>query len=406
MTDKERMKESIKRIEEELESRVKYFKESGKLVEAERISMRTRYDVEMLKEIGIVSGIENYSRHLSLRNEGETPDTLISFFKKDFLLIVDESHVTIPQIGGMYLGDRSRKQTLVDYGFRLPSALDNRPLRFNEFERLVDKVIYLSATPGKYELEKNLDVIEQIIRPTYLLDPKIEIKPTLSQVDDLYYQIKDRAGKGERVLVTTLTIKMSEDLTKHFKTMGIKAAYLHSEIKSLERLKILADLRRGKFDCLIGINLLREGLDLPEVSLVAIMDADKQGFLRSVRSLIQTIGRAARNANGSVIMYADNISEAMQSAIDETNRRRKIQQEFNERNNTVPVTIFKEIRDNISLSMEVEDKTNKVKSAMTKKETDSLIKSLEAMMQSAAKELDFERAMELRDAIYELKAKS
>jgi excinuclease ABC subunit B len=404
MTDKERMKEAISRIENELEERLTYFKQNNKLLEAERISLRTKYDCEMLKEIGIVAGIENYSRHLALRGEGETPDTLINFFKKDFLLIIDESHVTIPQIGGMYLGDRSRKQTLVDYGFRLPSALDNLQHKYSELEKLVDKFIYLSSTPGKYELEKNLDVIEQIIRPTYLLDPKIEIKPTLSQVDDLYYQIKERAGKGERVLVTTLTIKMSEDLTKHFKNMGIKAAYLHSEIKSLERLKILADLRRGKFDCLIGINLLREGLDLPEVSLVAIMDADKQGFLRSTRSLIQTIGRAARNSNGSVIMYADKISDSMQSAIDETNRRRRIQQDFNEKNGTTPTTIFKEIRDSISLSSSVDEKDSKVKTTMSKKERDSLIKSLEAMMQAAAKELDFERAMELRDAIYELKA--
>ena len=406
MTNKDKLKETIKRIQEELEERIKYFKSNDKLLEAQRIEMRTRYDLEMLEEIGTCSGVENYSRHLSLREEGETPATLMDFFGDDFLLIIDESHVTIPQVRGMYFGDRSRKQTLVEYGFRLPSALDNRPLQFDEFEQKRDKVIYLSATPGPYELEKNLPIIEQIIRPTYLLDPEIEIRPSLNQMDDLYFEIKKRAENNERVLVTTLTIRMSEELTSYFKQLGMKVAYLHSEIKSLERIAILRDLRIGKYDCLIGINLLREGLDLPEVSLVAILDADKQGFLRSERSLIQTIGRAARNANGKVIMYADKISAAMDFAIAETNRRRKLQMDYNTLHNITPVTVIKDIRDNISLKEEVITNYNEKnqEKKLTKKEKEKMINELEVAMKKAAKELDFEKAAELRDLIYELRS--
>ena len=405
MTNKEKLAETIKRIKDELEERIKYFKNNNQLLEAQRIEMRTKYDIEMLEEIGTCSGVENYSRHLSLREEGETPATLIDFFGDDFLMIIDESHVTIPQVRGMYFGDRSRKQTLVDHGFRLPSALDNRPLQFDEFENKLDKVIYLSATPGEYELSKNLPIVEQIIRPTYLLDPTIEIRPTTNQMDDLYFEIKKRAENNERVLVTTLTIQMSEELTSYFKQLGLKVAYLHSEIKSLERIEILRDLRLGVYDCIIGINLLREGLDLPEVSLVAILDADKQGFLRSERSLIQTIGRAARNQNGHVIMYADSISKAMQYAINETNRRRKIQQEFNEKYNLKPITIKKDIRDNISIRDLKEDKkTKKSNEKLSKKEKESIIKQLEQEMKKAAQNLDFEQAAELRDLIFELRS--
>lgn len=405
MTNKEKLEETIKRIKDELEERIKYFKNNNQLLEAQRIEMRTKYDIEMLEEIGTCSGVENYSRHLSLREEGETPATLIDFFGDDFLMIIDESHVTIPQVRGMYFGDRSRKQTLVDHGFRLPSALDNRPLQFDEFENKLDKVIYLSATPGEYELSKNLPIVEQIIRPTYLLDPTIEIRPTTNQMDDLYFEIKKRAENNERVLVTTLTIQMSEELTSYFKQLGLKVAYLHSEIKSLERIEILRDLRLGVYDCIIGINLLREGLDLPEVSLVAILDADKQGFLRSERSLIQTIGRAARNQNGHVIMYADSTSKAMQYAINETNRRRKIQQEFNEKYNLKPITIKKDIRDNISIRDLKEDKkTKKSNEKLSKKEKESIIKQLEQEMKKAAQNLDFEQAAELRDLIFELRS--
>ena len=405
MTNKEKLEETIKRIKDELEERIKYFKNNNQLLEAQRIEMRTKYDIEMLEEIGTCSGVENYSRHLSLREEGETPATLIDFFGDDFLMIIDESHVTIPQVRGMYFGDRSRKQTLVDHGFRLPSALDNRPLQFDEFENKLDKVIYLSATPGEYELSKNLPIVEQIIRPTYLLDPTIEIRPTTNQMDDLYFEIKKRAENNERVLVTTLTIQMSEELTSYFKQLGLKFAYVHSEIKSLERIEILRDLRLGVYDCIIGINLLREGLDLPEVSLVAILDADKQGFLRSERSLIQTIGRAARNQNGHVIMYADSISKAMQYAINETNRRRKIQQEFNEKYNLKPITIKKDIRDNISIRDLKEDKkTKKSNEKLSKKEKESIIKQLEQEMKKAAQNLDFEQAAELRDLIFELRS--
>lgn len=403
MTNKERLHESIRRIKNELQEQIAFFKGNNLLLEAQRIEQRTKYDMEMLEEIGICSGIENYSRHIALRKQGETPSTLMDFFGDDFLLIVDESHVTIPQVRGMYFGDRSRKQTLVDHGFRLPSALDNRPLQFDEFENKMKNVIYLSATPGPYELEKGIPVVEQIIRPTYLLDPVIEVRPSNGQMDDLFFEIKKRVAANERVLVTTLTIRMSEDLTAYFKQLGVKVAYLHSEIKSLERITILRDLRLGKYDVLIGINLLREGLDLPEVSLVAILDADKQGFLRSQRSLVQTIGRAARNQNGRVIMYADSISSAMDYAINETNRRRKLQMDFNEINQVVPVTIQKDIRDKISIKEDIlaEEKDY---AKMTKKDKVKLMKTLEMEMKEAAKNLEFEKAVELRDLLFELKS--
>jgi len=403
MTNKDKLKESIRRIKNELQEQIAYFKGNNLLLEAQRIEQRTKYDMEMLEEIGICSGIENYSRHLTLREAGETPATLIDFFGKDFLMIIDESHVTVPQVRGMYFGDRSRKTTLVDHGFRLPSALDNRPLQFDEFENKLHQVIYLSATPGVYEMGKGLPVIEQIIRPTYLLDPEIEVRTTKGQIDDLYFEIKKRTQVNERVLVTTLTIRMSEDLTAYFKQLGVKVAYLHSEIKSLERITILRDLRLGKYDVLIGINLLREGLDLPEVSLVAILDADKQGFLRSERSLIQTIGRAARNQNGHVIMYADNMSDAMSYAIRETNRRRGLQETFNIKYDVTPVTIQKDIRDKISIKEDIiaEEKDYK---KMNKKEREKMIKQIENQMKEAAKNLDFEKAAELRDLVFELKA--
>jgi excinuclease ABC subunit B len=403
MTNKDKLKESIRRIKNELQEQIAYFKGNNLLLEAQRIEQRTKYDMEMLEEIGICSGIENYSRHLTLREAGETPATLIDFFGKDFLMIIDESHVTVPQVRGMYFGDRSRKTTLVDHGFRLPSALDNRPLQFDEFEQKMHQVIYLSATPGVYEMGKGLPVIEQIIRPTYLLDPEIEVRTTKGQIDDLYFEIKKRVAVNERVLVTTLTIRMSEDLTAYFKQLGVKVAYLHSEIKSLERITILRDLRLGKYDVLIGINLLREGLDLPEVSLVAILDADKQGFLRSERSLIQTIGRAARNQNGHVIMYADNMSDAMSYAIRETNRRRGLQETFNIKYDVTPVTIQKDIRDKISIKEDIiaEEKDY---TKMNKKEREKMIKQIENQMKEAAKNLDFEKAAELRDLVFELKA--
>ncbi|MBN2268283.1 MAG: excinuclease ABC subunit UvrB [Acholeplasmataceae bacterium] len=403
MTDKDKLKESLRRIHNELQEQLAYFKGENMLLEAQRIEQRTRYDMEMLEEIGICSGIENYSRHLSLRGPGETPATLIDFFGKDFLMIIDESHVTIPQVRGMYFGDRSRKTTLVEYGFRLPSALDNRPLQFDEFEQKINQVIYLSATPGDYELKKGIPVVEQIIRPTYLLDPVIEVRKTEGQIDDLYFEIRKRIEKNERVLVTTLTIRMSEDLTAYFKQLGLKVAYLHSEIKSLDRISILRDLRLGKYDVLIGINLLREGLDLPEVSLVVILDADKQGFLRSERSLIQTIGRAARNQNGMVIMYADKVSDTMTYAINETNRRRRIQETFNVRYQVTPITVQKDIRANISIKEDLleEDKNYQ---KMTKKDRKKMIDELESEMRMAAKNLDFERAAELRDLIFEMKS--
>ena len=403
VTDKEKLAIAINRIKEELESQVKMFNDTGRPLEAERIEQRTKYDIEMLEQMGFCSGVENYSRHLSLREEGETPATLIDFFKKDFLLVIDESHVTIPQVRGMYNGDRSRKESLVNFGFRLPSALDNRPLKFIEFEGKLDKVIYVSATPGDYELNKNIPVIEQIIRPTGLLDPVIEVRPTLSQIDDLFHEILLRKEKNERVLVTTLTIRMSEDLTQYLKEMGLNVAYLHSEIKSLERIEILRDLRLGKYDCLVGINLLREGLDLPEVSLVAILDANKEGFLRSDRSLIQTIGRAARNSNGKVIMYADSISKAMEYAIRETKRRREIQEKYNIEHNITPQTIVKDIYDAIKVTHKVKDEKEK-KQKLSITEINELLADLEHQMYEAAKKLDFEYATILRDSIMELKA--
>lgn len=405
VTNKEKLEEAIRRIEAELDSQVKKFNSEGKPFEAERILSRTRYDLEMLREIGTCSGVENYSRHLTLRGEGETPATLLDFFPKDFLLVIDESHATVPQIRGMYNGDRARKENLVNYGFRLPSALDNRPLKFDEFEAKVHNVLYLSATPGDYELGKHLPICEQIIRPTGLLDPLIEVRPTLGQVDDLYGEILKRIEKNERVLITTLTIKMSEDLTAYLKKLGLKVAYLHSEIKALERLEILRDLRLGVYDCLVGINLLREGLDLPEVSLVAILDADKQGFLRSERSLIQTIGRAARNSGGMVIMYADSISPSMDYAIKETMRRREIQEKYNKDHNIIPQTIKKDIQESVSIKHKLNDEATKSKKnkKMTKLEREKLIEDLESEMKNYAKELNFEMAAQVRDAIMELK---
>ena len=397
VTGEEKLKEAIKRIEEEKDKQIEFFKEKGKLIEAQRIKERCEYDIEMLKETGFCHGIENYSRHLALRDEGETPSTLIDFFPDDFLLVVDESHVTLPQVRAMYNGDRMRKQTLVDYGFRLPSALDNRPLKFEEFEQKINQAIYISATPGDYELSlTNNEVVESIIRPTGLLDPTIEVKPTKNQIDDLINEINIRVQKNERVLITTLTIKMAEELTNYLKSLNMKVAYLHSEVKTFERLKIIRDLRLGKYDTLVGINLLREGLDIPEVSLIAIMDADKQGFLRSERSLIQTIGRAARNQNGHVIMYADSISESMDKAITETQRRRKIQEEFNKEHGITPKTVQKEVRDLIS--NEIKEDTG------TKKASKKDLQTIENEMRKAAKELDFEKAMQLRDILFELKA--
>ena len=404
VTNKEKLEEAIRRIKAELMITKKKFVMEGKPLEAERIEQRTKYDLEMLEQTGSCSGVENYSRHLSLRGEGETPATLIDFFPDDFLLIIDESHVTLPQVRRMYNGDRSRKETLVNYGFRLPSALDNRPLRFEEFDKKINKVLYVSATPGDYE--KKYPIIEQIIRPTGLVDPLIEVRKSLGQVDDIYGEIKKRIELNERVLVTTLTIKMSEDLTAYLKKLGLKVAYLHSEIKALERLEILRDLRSGKYDVLVGINLLREGLDLPEVSLVCILDADKQGFLRSTRSLIQTIGRAARNASGKVIMYADSISPSMEEAILETNRRREIQMRYNEEHGIVPQTIVKDLPEVVSIKKAVEEtKKDKTKKAMTKEEKMALIMELEEEMRSYAKALNFEMAAQVRDAIMELKSR-
>ncbi len=402
VTSEDKLKKAIENIRIELSDRLNYFMENNKLLEHQRLSERTNYDMEMLEETGFCRGVENYSRHLALKEAGATPTTLLDFFKGDFLLFVDESHVTIPQVRGMYNGDRARKEVLVDYGFRLPSALDNRPLKFDEFENKLDQVIYVSATPGDYELEKSDNVVEQVIRPTGLLDPIIEVHSTKNQIDDLVKEINIRTEKKERVLVTTLTIRMAEELTQYLKGLDIKVAYLHSEIKTLERLKIIRDLRMGKYDVLVGINLLREGLDIPEVSLVAIMDADKQGFLRSERSLIQTIGRAARNSDGHVIMYADTISESMEIAINETNRRRNIQEEYNKKNNIVPKTIVKAISDVIS--NEIEEKSNKEPEKMTKQDKAKLMIRVENEMKEAAKNLDFERAMELRDILFELKS--
>ena len=402
VTNDEKLKLSIQRIRDELSEREKYFHDHGKFIEEQRIHERCTYDMEMLEETGFCHGIENYSRHIALRGEGETPTCLIDFFPNDFLLVVDEAHVTIPQVRGMFNGDRARKQNLVDYGFRLPSALDNRPLKFDEFEKKVHQAIYVSATPGDYEMEKvHGEVVEQIIRPTGLLDPVIEVRSTKGQIDDLIEEVNDRIHRNERVLVTTLTIRMAEELTNYLKNVDVKVAYLHNEIKTLQRMQIIHDLRVGKYDVVVGINLLREGIDIPEVSLICIMDADKQGFLRSTRSLIQTIGRCARNANGRVIMYADSISDSMKEAIDETARRRSVQERYNLEHGIVPKTIQKEIREVISNEEEVKDK--KVKK-MSKREKDSMIDELEKEMRRAAQELDFERAMELRDAIFELQS--
>lgn len=403
VTDEEKLKVSIERIEKEKEERIKYFKENNKLIEAQRIEERVNYDMEMLRETGFCRGIENYSRHIALKEEGEAPCTLIDFFPKDFLLLIDESHVTIPQIKAMYNGDRARKMNLVDYGFRLPSALDNRPLKFEEFEKKINKVIYVSATPGDYEMSHAKDkVVEQIIRPTGLLDPKIEVRPTKNQIDNLIEEITKQNEKNERTLITTLTIRMAEELTNYLKSLDIKVAYLHNEIKTLERLKIIRELRLGKYDVVVGINLLREGIDIPEVSLIAIMDADKQGFLRSTRSLIQTIGRAARNASGRVIMYADTISDSMNEAITETNRRRKIQEEYNIKHNIIPKTILKEIPEVIS--NEAEEKVIH-EEKLSKKEKLDLIDNLTKEMKLAAANLDFERAMSLRDIIFDIESK-
>ena len=404
VTSDEKLIEAVKRIKLELADRIQYFKDNNKLLAAERIEQRTNYDIEMLTETGFCRGIENYSRHMALRGEGETPTTLMDFFPKDFLLVIDESHVTLPQVRGMYNGDRARKMNLVEYGFRLPSALDNRPLKFDEFEKKINQVIYVSATPGDYELEKTSNkFIEQIIRPTGLLDPTIEVRPSKGQIDDLIGEIKDRIAKNERTLITTLTIRMAEELTNYLKDIDIKVAYLHSEVKTLERMRIIRDLRLGKYDCIVGINLLREGIDIPEVSLIAIMDADKEGFLRSERSLIQTIGRCARNASGHCIMYADKITDSMDKAIKETMRRRTIQEEYNKEHGIIPQTIKKEIRDLIS---NVDDNKEKQSSPKKKdkKELLKMIDEIEESMKEAAKELDFERAMQLRDALFELKS--
>ena len=403
VTSKEKLQEAVRRIQEELEKQLKFFKDNNKLLEEQRLRERVNYDIEMLKETGFCNGVENYSRHLALRGEGETPSTLMDFFPDDFLLVVDESHVTLPQVRGMFNGDRMRKQTLVDYGFRLPSALDNRPLKYEEFEKKINQVIYVSATPGDYELEHTHNqYVEQIIRPTGLLDPEIEVRPTEGQVDDIISEINIRKNKNERVLITTLTIRMAEELTNYLKEVGIKVAYLHSEVKTLDRLKIIHDLRCGKYDCVVGINLLREGIDIPEVSLICIMDADKQGFLRSTRSLIQTVGRAARNASGHVIMYADTISQAMDETIKETNRRRRIQEEYNKEHHITPKTIIKEIREVVS--NEIKDDSGKEKTKMSKKDKALLMQSIETQMNEAAKNLDFERAMELRDILFEMKS--
>ncbi len=401
VTSEEKLEEAMKRIKEECVERVKYFKENNKLIEAQRIEERVNYDLEMLAETGFCSGVENYSRHMALRGEGETPTTLMDFFGNDYLLIVDESHVTLPQVRGMYNGDRARKMNLVEYGFRLPSALDNRPLKFEEFENKISQVIYVSATPGDYELEKTNNMfVEQLIRPTGLLDPLIEVRPSLGQIDDLVSEVKDRMQNNERVLITTLTIRMAEELTNYLKELDINVAYLHTEVKTLERLRIIRDLRLGKYDCVVGINLLREGIDIPEVSLIAILDADKEGFLRSERSLIQTIGRCARNAHGKCIMYADKITESMQKSIDETKRRRSIQEKYNEEHGIVPKTIIKDIRELIS---NVDD-SKKTKTKVSKKEKELNLEELEQEMREAARNLDFERAMELRDILFELKA--
>lgn len=399
----EKLHEAIERIKVELQERLTELRNDNKLVAAERLEQRTNYDIEMLEETGFCSGIENYSAPMAGRKRGETPTTLMDFFPKDYLLVVDESHVTLPQVRGMFNGDRARKMNLVDYGFRLPSALDNRPLKYDEFEKKINQVIYVSATPGDLELEHtNNEYVEQIIRPTGLLDPTIEVRKTEGQIDDLVGEIRERIAKNERVLVTTLTIRMSEELTNYLKELDIKVAYLHSEVKTLERMQIIHDLRTGKYDVIVGINLLREGIDIPEVSLIAILDADKEGFLRSTRSLIQTIGRCARNANGHVIMYADKITDSMQEAISETARRRKIQEKYNEEHGIVPKTIIKEIREIIS---NVDSSKSKKTKKLSKKDQDLLMENIEEQMKEAAKNLDFERAMELRDILFEMRTK-
>ena len=405
VTKKEQMLKACDTISKELEERLQYFKDETKLLEYERLDQRTRHDVEMLREVGMCPGIENYSRHIDGRKAGQRPYTLIDYFPKDFLLVVDESHVMLPQIRGMYNGDRSRKETLVEYGFRLPSALDNRPLVFEEFEDLIHQAIFVSATPGDYELDKvHHQVVEQIIRPTGLLDPIIEVRPIDGQVDDIIDEIHQRIEKNERVLITTLTKRMAEDLSAYLVELGLKVAYLHSDTKTLERTEILRDLRLGKYDVLVGINLLREGIDLPEVSLVCILDADKEGFLRSERSLIQTIGRAARNSHGKVIMCGDKITDSMQKAIDETARRREIQEKYNKEHGIIPQTIKKEIREAIHGQENVDEAISLVKKGKKakKKDKETLIKELEKQMKEAAKALDFERAMELRDMMLEL----
>lgn len=407
VTEEENLKRAIATIEEELEQRLQELRAADKLLEAQRLEQRTRYDLEMMTEVGFCSGIENYSRHLTGRATGESPFTLLDFFPEDWLLMIDESHVGVPQIGGMYEGDRSRKTTLVEHGFRLPSALDNRPLKFGEFEAKVNQVLYVSATPGKYELEHQRQIVEQIIRPTGLIDPEITIRPTKGQIDDLLGEIRLRVERDERVLVTTLTKKMAEDLTDYFKENGVRVRYLHSDIKTIERMEILRDLRLGTFDVLVGINLLREGLDLPEVSLVAILDADKEGYLRSERSLIQTIGRAARNAEGRVIMYADKMTDSMKKAISETNRRREIQVAHNEKHGIKPETIRKAVRDVIEATRAAEEKAPYVARSkagkLTKTEIKKMIAKLEKEMKEAAKHLEFERAAQLRDVLIELR---
>ena len=409
MTNDEQMRRALKAISQEMNVQVKKFEGEGKLLEAQRIKQRTTYDMEMMNEVGYTNGIENYSRHMEGRKEGEPPYTLLDFFPDDFLILIDESHATIPELRAMYNGDRNRKQTLIDYGFRLPSALDNRPLKLPEFEKHVNQILYVSATPGDYELERTNHKVEQIIRPTGLLDPKVEVRPIEGQIDDLVGEINKRIDRDERVFVTTLTKKMAEDLTDYLKDIGIKVRYLHSDIKTLERMQILRDLRLGKFDVLIGINLLREGIDVPEVSLVAILDADKEGFLRAYRPLVQTMGRAARNAHGEVIMYADTITDSMREAMDATNRRRKIQMKFNEEHGITPKTIIKPIRQAISATKKVDEKDKKTDSfadlnfdELTKKQKQNMIDSLKAQMQEAAKKLDFEEAANLRDAMMEL----
>lgn len=408
VTGEEKLNKAIENIEKELEERLAELREDNKLLEAQRLEQRTRYDLEMMREMGFCSGIENYSRHLTLRPAGSTPYTLIDYFPEDFLMVIDESHVTLPQVRGMFNGDRARKQVLVDHGFRLPSALDNRPLTFDEFEKHIHNAVFVSATPGPYELEHTPEMVQQIIRPTGLLDPTIEVRPIEGQIDDIIGEIQERIKKNERVLITTLTKKMSEDLTDYLKEIGIKVQYLHSEVKTLERIEIIRELRLGKYDVLVGINLLREGLDIPEVSLITILDADKEGFLRSERSLIQTIGRAARNANGHVILYADKITNSMEIAINVTRERRKVQEEYNKKHGITPMTIQKGIREAIRATHAAEEQEEYKPSAsfgkMSKKERDKLIATMEKEMKAEAKALNFERAAELRDLLLELKA--